>query len=46
MKKKKKKEIPLVLLRHVIVQCFVKLRDCLILGMPKQVQRKLAIFKN
>lgn len=42
----KKKKIPLVMLRHVIVKCFVKLRDFLILGMPKQVQRKLAIFKN
>lgn len=34
------------MLRHVRVKCFVKLCDFLILEMPKQVQRKLAIFKN
>lgn len=45
-KEEKKKKIPLVLLRHVRVKCFVKLHDFLISGMPKQVQRKLAIFMN
>lgn len=40
------KKIALVMLRHVRVKCFVKLCDFLILEMPKQVQRKLAIFKN
>lgn len=42
----KTKKFPPVLLRHVRVKCFVKLRDFLISGMPKQVQRKLAVFKN
>lgn len=42
----KKKNLSLVLLRHVRAKCFVKLHDFLIFGMPKQVQGKLAIFKN
>lgn len=45
-RKKEKEKAPLVLLRHVTTKCFVKLHGFLISGMPEQVQRKLAIFKN